>query len=103
MVASGSRGFMQMIVALILLCTAYSMNFCMLIFYMIMVLNDGVQFLSIVGLEIQRGTFIYRYQKDSKLYDPYRMSLFVAFLVFAIVAITISFLAYREFKGVALD
>jgi hypothetical protein len=47
-----ASGIMEMIVAMILICTAYSMNFCMLIFYMIMMISDFVNFLCIIGLEV---------------------------------------------------
>lgn len=50
-------GIGEVFFALILLCIAYSMNFCMVIFYLIFMLQDAIQYFSAIGLLVQRGDF----------------------------------------------
>jgi hypothetical protein len=51
-IAGGGLGIMEIFTALILLCTAYSMNFCMVIFYIVFMLQDVVQYFSAIGLVV---------------------------------------------------
>lgn len=50
-------GIGEIFTAMILLCTAYAMNFCMVIFYIIFMLQDVLQYFSAIGLIIQNGYF----------------------------------------------
>jgi hypothetical protein len=102
-VANPPAGIMELIIPLILLCTAYSMNFCTLIFYMILMLNDVVLYLSAVGLVVQNGDLPRFYRRGSGLYDPFLMTVYILWFVFSIIALVVSFYAYREFKGMAYD
>jgi len=90
-------------VALIMMCTAYAMNFCMLIFYMIMMMMDVVQYFSAIGLLVQRGDFVHCYRNELKdKCDPFEVTVIILFFVFAIGAVVVSFYAYRIFKAFAL-
>ena len=57
-IAVPPQGISEIFTALILMCTAYAMNFCMIIFYIIMMCMDIVQYFSAIGLLIQRGDFV---------------------------------------------
>ena len=46
-------GISEIFTALILMCTAYSMNFCLVIFYLIFMMQDVVQYFSAIGLVVQ--------------------------------------------------
>eukprot|EP00347_Sterkiella_histriomuscorum_P009890 403339482 len=102
-VASPQLGFMEIIIPFILMCTAFSMNFCTLIFYIILMVNDCVQYLCIVGLIAQRGDIGTFYESGNPNYNPYLMTMLFIWLAFSPIALIISFLAYREFKGMAYD
>lgn len=102
-VANPPAGIMELIIPLLLLCTAYSMNFCTLIFYMILMLNDTILYMSAVGLVIQNGDLPSFYRKGNRNYDPYLMTVYIIWFVFSIIALIVSFYAYREFKGMAYD
>lgn len=52
-----SNGISEMLISMILMCTAYSMNFLILIFYVIMMIIDFVDYMCAIGLEIQTGDF----------------------------------------------
>jgi|SanBayMetagenome_1026888.scaffolds.fasta_scaffold155654_1 hypothetical protein len=52
-VAIPGLGIGEIFFAMILACIAYSMNFCMVILYMIMMMFDIVQYFSAVGMFIQ--------------------------------------------------
>ena len=81
------------------------MNFCTLIFYIIMMLNDAVEYFCLVGLIVQRGDFTRSYtpKYDNDKYNPYLMTMLIIWFIFPIIAIIVSFLAYKEFKGMAYD
>ncbi len=83
---------------MILLCTAYSMNFCQLLFYIMLMINDLVEYLCLVGLYVQNGDF-----KKYFRIDGFAMTMYVIMLAFSIIALIVSFYAYREFKGYAYD
>ena len=51
-VANPGVGFIEIIIPFLLMCTAFSMNFCTLIFYIILMLNDAVVYFCVVGLQI---------------------------------------------------
>ncbi|CDW74675.1 UNKNOWN [Stylonychia lemnae] len=103
-VASPQIGFMDIIIPFILLCTAYSMNFCTLMFYIILIINDLVTYVCAVGLAVQRGSFLSYYQNpDNDNYNPFLMTVLIMWVVFSLVSLIVSFYAYREFKGMAYD
>ncbi len=54
-IAAPPLGISEIFTALILLCTAYSMNFCLVIFYTIFMIQDVVQYFSAIGLLIQNN------------------------------------------------
>jgi len=51
-VAMPGVGIGEIFTAMILMCIAYSMNFCMVILYMIIMMFDIVQYFSTVGMFI---------------------------------------------------
>lgn len=96
-------GISEIFSALILMCTAYAMNFCMLIFYMIMMIMDVVQYFSAIGLLIQRGDFVRCYRKELQdKCDPFEVTVLILFFVFSIGAVVVSFYAYRIFKAFSI-
>ena len=96
-------GISEIFTALILMCTAYAMNFCMLIFYMIMMLMDVVQYFSSIGLLVQRGDFVRCYKNElPDRCNPFVVTVIILFFLFAIIANVVAFYAYRIFKATAL-
>lgn len=57
-------GIGEIFTAFILMCTAYAMNFCMVIFYMLFMMQDIVQYFSAIGLLIQSGRFVDCYRNE---------------------------------------
>jgi hypothetical protein len=96
-------GIGEIFTALILMCTAYAMNFCMVILYMLLMIQDCVQYFSAIGLLIQNGKMSECYRNGgSKDCDPFNVTVIIIFFVFTIVAITVAFYAYRIFKANAM-
>jgi hypothetical protein len=96
-------GISEIFFAMILLCIAYSMNFCMVIFYLIFMLQDAIQYFSAIGLLVQRGDFVRCYRKEiTDKCDPFQLTVIILFFVFSIVAIAVSFYSYRVFKAMAM-
>ena len=107
-VALPGLGIGEIFFSMILMCIAYSMNFCMVIMYMIMMMFDIVQYFSAVGMFIQSGNFVKCYHNDmnvdSKKIDkcPFKLTMLIIFFVFSVVAVIVSFYAYRIFKAQAM-
>lgn len=101
-VAIPPLGISEIFTAMILLCTAYSMNFCLVIFYMIFMMQDVVQYLSAIGLVIQKGNFVDCFKNTLDYCDPFEFTVVIIFFVFSIAAVTVAFYAYRVFKAVAM-
>lgn len=96
-------GISEVFFALILLCVAYSMNFCMVIFYLVFMLQDAIQYFSAIGLLVQRGDFARCYRKEMlDKCDPFQLTVIILFFVFSVAAVAVSFLSYRVFKAVAM-
>ncbi|TNV77076.1 hypothetical protein FGO68_gene14205 [Halteria grandinella] len=96
-------GIGEIFTALILMCTAYAMNFCMVILYMLLMLQDVVQYFSAVGLLVQNGWLAGCYQNGgNNNCDPFNTTVVIIFFVFSIGAVTVSFYAYRIFKANAM-
>ena len=74
------------------------MNFCFMIFYIIIMLNDCVTYFSAVGYLIQTGRFADCYH-SSKDCNGFQVTMLVIFFVFSIIAIIVAFQAYRVFKA----
>jgi len=51
-IAVPAVGFGELFFSMILMCTAYGMNFCMVIFYMLFMMQDCVQYFCAIGLLI---------------------------------------------------
>ena len=79
------------------------MQFCLLMFYMILIIISFVQYIASIGLTVQQGTFVLIFRKDSSMYNPYMMVTTILMAVYDIIAIVICFYAYREFKGMLFD
>ncbi len=102
-VAIPGPGFGEIMAAMILICTAHCMNYCMLIFYMFMAMFDIVQYFSAVGLLIQQGQFGPCYRNENPKYcNPFSVTMVLIFLVFSMVALGVAFYAYRVFKAYAM-
>jgi len=97
------QGFFELISALILWCGTKQMQFCLLMFYMILIIISFVQYIASIGLTVQQGTFVLIFRKDSSMYNPYIMVTTILMAVYDIIAIVICFYAYREFKGMLFD
>lgn len=96
-------GLQEIISAMILMCTAYAMNYCMVILYIIFMLQDVVQYFSAIGLLIQTDRFAKCYRNDiPKDCDPFNTTVVIIFFVFSIVSVAIAFQAYRIFKAMAM-
>ena len=67
---------------------------------MILCLNNTINSIAGVGLLIQTGKFVPAFQNGK---TAVFCVLMMVFIVFYIGAITISFYAYREFKGMMQD
>lgn len=95
--------FGEIITAMILMCTAYAMNFCMIILYMLFMMQDVVQYFSAVGLLIQNGELgpCYRKELPNKC-DPFSVTVIIIFFVFSVASIVVGFHAYRIFKAYAM-
>jgi len=53
----GAVGFGELINCMFLMCGAYSMNFCLMILYIIIMMNNVVTYFAIVGLAVQDNYF----------------------------------------------
>ena len=53
-----------------------------------------------IGLIVQNGKFLSNFTSSSK---AFAMTIMIIFAIFYVVAITICFYAYREFKGMLYD
>lgn len=96
-------GLSEIFTAMILMCTAYAMNFCMVILYIIFMLQDVVQYFSAIGLLIQTDRFTKCYHNDiPKDCDPFNTTVIIIFFVFSVVSIAVAFQAYRIFKAMAM-
>jgi len=96
-------GIGEIFTALILMCTAYAMNFCMVILYMLLMLQDVVQYFSAVGLLVQNGWIAGCYQNGgNNNCDPFNTTVVIIFFAFSIGAVAVSFYAYRIFKANAM-
>jgi hypothetical protein len=97
-------GITEIFSALILLCVAYSMNFCMVIFYVIIMLQDCLQYFCAIGLIIQNGYFAdcYRSGGIKDKCTPFSTTVVLLFFVFSIAAVVVAFRSYRIFKSMAM-
>lgn len=93
-------GIFELISVLILYCGTAQMNYCQLIIYMIIQGHKFVVNFSTLGLMIQKG-ILTDLMRDA--YYCFYIILMVAFSIFYVVAITLAFYAYREFKGMMFD
>lgn len=98
MSALGIAGINELFNMMILMCGAYSMNFCIMIFYIIIMFNDCISYFCAVGYLIQLGKFGTCYTTSSDC-NGFQATMLVLFFVFSIVAVTVSFYAYRVFKA----
>ena len=96
-------GFQEIITAMILMCTAYAMNFCMVILYIIFMLQDIVQYFSAIGLLVQTDRFTKCFKNEiPNDCDPFNTTVIILFFVFSIVSVIVAFQAYRIFKSMAM-
>ena len=93
------KALYEMISAMMLVMTACSANFCTLLFYVMLMLNDVVYYLSMFGLAIQDGFFATLYRTG----NGYSVTMYMIWFLFSIVALIVCFYAYREFKGYQFD
>jgi len=97
----GLLGLGELFNCIILMCGAYSMNFCCMIFYIIIMLNDIITYFSIVGMLIQNNDFAkcYKFNDFKNGCDSFSVTMLIVFFVFSIIASYIAFQAYRIFKA----
>ena len=102
-IAIPTLGIGEIFTALILMCTAYAMNFCMVILCMLLMLQDVVQYFSAVGLLVQNGWLAGCYQNGGNPNcDPFNTTVVIIFFIFSIGSVAVSFFAYRIFKANAI-
>ena len=100
MSAYGFPGINELFNAMILMCGAQSMNFCFMIFYIIIMLNDCVSYFCAVGYLVQLGEFAKCYNGGGTLKcNGFQATMLIIFFVFSIFAVIIAFQAYRVFKA----
>jgi len=100
MFANPFVGIFEFMDVCILYCAFSSMEFCMLIFYILLCSISLVQYISSVGLVLTRG-----FQEFwlTGAQNQYAFCIECIAILFYLVAITISFYAYREFKALVVD
>jgi hypothetical protein len=96
--AIGFPGINELFNAMILLCGAQSMNFCFMIFYIIIMINDCISYFCAVGYLIQLGEFSQCYHGSNQC-NGFQATMLIVFFVFSIVAVYVAFQAYRVFKA----
>ncbi len=88
------------------------MHFCYLMFYVMLAMYGLVYYVSFIGLSIQNSFsnnhtastyFDFLYYYNSTTLNAYHMTVSMLICVFLVVAIVISFLAYREFKAIFFE
>lgn len=101
----GFIGFGEIMNVIILMCAAYSMNFCCMIIYIIFMLNDVVTYFATVGLAVQENFLAKCYRENNfekNGCDSFSMTMLIVFFLFAIIATYVAFKAYRVFKALAM-
>jgi|688.fasta_scaffold1044263_1 hypothetical protein len=98
-VALGIGGINELFNMMILMCGAYSMNFCIMIFYIIIMFNDCVSYFCAVGYLIQIGEFGNCYTQASDLCNGFQATMLILFFLFSVFAVGVAFNAYRIFKA----
>ena len=93
-------GLFEIMLVLILYCSASQMHFCQLMMYMIFCMNNFLVVFCGIGLVVQNGEFPDFYTDQSK---GFTMTVLIIFAVYYIVAIAISFYAYKEFKAMLYE
>ena len=98
MSALGIQGLNELFNIMFLMCGAYSMNFCFMIFYIVIMFNDCVSYFCAAGYLIQIGEFGKCYTSSS-ICNGFQATMLLIFFLFAIVAVFVAFKAYRVFKA----
>ncbi len=98
MSALGVAGLNELFNVMFLMCGAYSMNFCIMIFYIIIMFNDCISYFCAVGYLIQLGEFAKCYTTSPNC-NGFQATMLILFFIFSIAAVTLSFYAYRVFKA----
>lgn len=91
-------GLSELITVLILWCAASQMNFCLLLFYIIMCGFSLVTNVARIGLWIQTNSLGEIFSEST-----FPALVIVFFTVFYPAAMYFAFQAYREFKGMMID
>ena len=100
MFVSITGGLFELITVLILWCATSQMQFCQLIIYMILCLNNLIGSLAGIGLLLQTGKFASCFSSG---FTSFAVVLLLIFIVFYAIAVYVAFQAYREFKGTMHD
>ena len=88
-----------LILVVILWCGAAQMNFCHLVFYMVYCIYNWARAFCDLGLVIQDTIIADITITDANLL----LTILIIQVIFYPIAITMSFYAYREFKGMVFD
>ena len=64
----GNPGLNELFNLLFLMCGAYSMNYCFMIFYIVIMFNDSVTYFSTAGYMIQVGDFAKCYDNTAETF-----------------------------------
>ncbi|CAI2377621.1 unnamed protein product [Moneuplotes crassus] len=92
-VVAGTRGIFELIAVMVLFCANSQANFCCMVMYILRLLLGLLQMFSFAGLILQNSDI------DAKKGEFIIACLFVAFYIIALV---ISFYAYREYKAITM-
>eukprot|EP01017_Pseudomicrothorax_dubius_P015455 TRINITY_DN1780_c0_g1_i1.p1 TRINITY_DN1780_c0_g1~~TRINITY_DN1780_c0_g1_i1.p1 ORF type:complete len:160 (-),score=21.68 TRINITY_DN1780_c0_g1_i1:58-537(-) len=96
---SPTGGILELLTCFILYISKQTLQFCNLVMYIIFCCFDVVAPFIFIGVQIQNGTFFVN--ADSLTYGLTGYA--IACFLFYIIAITVAFRAYREFKALSLE
>ena len=96
------QGVFELILVVILICAISSVNFCCVTMYMVYLAINSFTFLNLIGLALQNGNLDNIFKSEFASVRI-QFAIVVALQVNYLVAIVLSFCAYREFKQMLFD
>ena len=82
---------------LLLLCGTLCLNYCLIVFYIILVFFNSLMIFQIIGIEIQKSIILGNISLDKS--QIFGFSIFILTLIFNIVSVVICFFTYKKFKS----
>ena len=99
---SFEMGLYELISVAILFCSLARMDFCCLIIYLIQITVDFFVRGNFVGLFVQTGV-LGEIFTNSALGGSFAITVFIALIIFYVIASIFCFFAYREFKHLSVS